>query len=82
MTTINESEQIMTDVSTDAVKTMDMDSNVNDPIDESEFTRKTIDTLGNRVRLTDKDEATNLELFCYVQCNISVIIVCFANVVV
>jgi hypothetical protein len=69
MTTINESEQTMTDVSPDAVKTMDMDSNVNDPIDESEFTRKTIDTLGNRVRLTDKDEATNLELFCYVQCN-------------
>ena len=69
MTTVNESEQPMTNTSTDAAKPMDMDSTENNPIDESEFTRKTIDNLGNRVRLTDKDETTNLELFCYVQCN-------------
>ena len=36
-------------------------------IKESEFTRKTIENLGSKVRLTDSDE--NLELFCYTKCN-------------
>ena len=36
---------------------------------EKTFTRASIDELGNRVSMTDKDEATGLELFCYVKCN-------------
>ena len=36
---------------------------------ESEFSRASIEELGNRIRLTDKDESTGLELFCYVKCN-------------
>jgi hypothetical protein len=35
---------------------------------ESEFNRKNVEALGNRVRLTDKDEVANLDLFCYVRC--------------
>lgn len=35
---------------------------------ESEFTRTTVENLGNLVRLTDQDEATGLELFCYLKC--------------
>jgi len=34
----------------------------------SEFTRANIDALGNRIRITDKDEANGLELLCYVRC--------------
>lgn len=33
------------------------------------ITRKTIDQLGDQIRLTDVDETTNLEQFCYVDCN-------------
>lgn len=36
---------------------------------EKTFTRASIDELGNRVAMTDKDEATGLELFCYVKCD-------------
>lgn len=36
---------------------------------ESEFNRTVIESLDNRVRVTDKDEATGLELFCYVHCS-------------
>jgi hypothetical protein len=36
---------------------------------EKTFTRASIDELGNRVSMTDKDEATGLELFCYVKCD-------------
>jgi hypothetical protein len=35
---------------------------------ESEFTRAAVEGLGNRVRVTDSDEANGLELFCYVKC--------------
>jgi len=35
---------------------------------KTEFSRKTVESLGNKVRITDKDEATGLELFCYVKC--------------
>lgn len=34
----------------------------------NEFTRAAIEKLGNLVRVTDKDESTGLELFCYVRC--------------
>jgi len=37
-------------------------------VTDSEFTRDNIDALGNRIRVTDKDEATGLELLCYVRC--------------
>ena len=42
-------------------------ANVN--IAEKTFTRASIDDLGNSVIMTDKDEATGLELFCYVKCS-------------
>lgn len=34
----------------------------------NEFTRDAIENMKDLVRLTDKDEATGLELFCYVKC--------------
>ena len=34
----------------------------------SKFTRESVEKLGNRVSMTDKDDATGLELFCYVNC--------------
>lgn len=37
-------------------------------ISESEFNRANIDALGNRIRITDKDESAGLELLCYVRC--------------
>lgn len=37
-------------------------------VTESEFNRDNIDALGNRIRITDKDEAVGLELLCYVRC--------------
>ena len=39
-------------------------------IAEKTFTRASIDDLGNRVIMTDKDDATGLELFCYVKCSV------------
>lgn len=33
------------------------------------FSRSDIEALGNRVRITDTDEETGLELMCYVKCN-------------
>ena len=37
--------------------------------DASEFTLKTVEELGNLVRVTDSDENTGLQLYCYVKCN-------------
>ena len=34
----------------------------------TEFNYDTIMSLGNKVRMTDKDEANNLEIYCYVHC--------------
>lgn len=34
-----------------------------------EFTRANVEALGNRVRITDTDEKSGLELFCYVKCH-------------
>jgi len=44
------------------------DNTVTDKASESEFNRASVEALGNRVRLTDNDEAANLDLFCYVRC--------------
>ena len=52
---------------TNSNKNMDITED-NDNYKESEFTRKTIEKLGNRVRLTDSSP-DGLELFCYVKCN-------------
>jgi hypothetical protein len=35
---------------------------------ESEFSRKSVEDLGNAVRMTDTDEEAGLDLFCYVKC--------------
>ena len=37
--------------------------------DSTDFTRDKIESLGNRVRITDTDDETGLELFCYVKCD-------------
>lgn len=37
-------------------------------LSEYEFSRSAVEGLGNRVRITDSDETTGLELFCYVRC--------------
>lgn len=37
-------------------------------LSEYEFSRAAVEGLGNRVRVTDTDETTGLELFCYVRC--------------
>jgi hypothetical protein len=33
------------------------------------FTRESVEALGNRVTITDSDESSGLELFCYVKCD-------------
>lgn len=35
----------------------------------SEFTRANIEALGTRIRVTDSDEKSGLELFCYTKCS-------------
>jgi hypothetical protein len=37
-------------------------------VPESEFNRAAVEELGNRVRVTDTDTASGLELFCYAKC--------------
>jgi hypothetical protein len=37
--------------------------------EEYEFTRENIEKMGNHIRLVDKDETNNLDLFCYVKCS-------------
>jgi hypothetical protein len=37
--------------------------------DASEFTLKTVEGLGNLIRVTDSDEDTGLQLYCYVKCD-------------
>ena len=39
-----------------------------DVLNESEFTRSAVEALGTHVRLVDNDEASGLDLFCYVRC--------------
>jgi len=76
MTTIAESKDIKaeepTKVSEQPVVTPTKNTPPNTILDtkvsESEFNRDNIDALGNRIRITDKDEAAGLELLCYVRC--------------
>ena len=47
-----------------------MSSNVeSETFDNLRITRDTIEKLGNRVTMTDYDEETQLQLFCYVRCS-------------
>jgi len=47
-----------------------MSSNVeSETFDNARITRDTIEKLGNRVTMTDYDEETQLQLFCYVRCS-------------
>ena len=76
MTTIAESKDTKdvepTKVSEQPVDTTTPDNHSNTDsntdITESEFNRDNIDALGNRIRITDKDEVSGLELLCYVRC--------------
>ena len=74
MTTTNDESMdnmaIVPDIPTDAGETVTMKNN-HTPINESELNsinRADMETLGNKVRLTDSDEARGLELYCYVHC--------------
>lgn len=62
MQTVNQEAEKITTISK---KNTDMTETNN--YEESEFTRETINKLGNRVRLTDS--ADGLELYCYVKCD-------------
>lgn len=52
-------------VVTETTMDMDIDSNES-PVEE--FSRATLEAFGTNVRLTDTDEASGLELFCYIKC--------------
>ena len=55
---------------TDSSQTVDYLTTVtNINIKEYELTKKNIISMGNKVRLTDSDEPTGLELYCYVHCS-------------
>ena len=42
---------------------------VNNSTTDNKITRAIVENLGNRVSMTDFDEETNLQLFCYVRCS-------------
>lgn len=42
--------------------------NISEIDSETELSRNSIEKLGSRVKLTDKDETAGLELFCYIRC--------------
>lgn len=65
MTSIIESENAKTIVSIEASE--NFDSNLI-RTNDSKFTRAAVEALGNRVSMTDIDETSGLELFCYVKC--------------
>jgi hypothetical protein len=65
MATFNESGQETVSTPTNDMVITDKSTTIND----SEITKKDIESLGNKIRLTDKDENMGLELYCYVQCN-------------
>lgn len=55
-----------TQVSSDNTETYENDSNSTE--EDNEFTRAKVESLGNRIRLTDQDVDNGLDLFCYVNC--------------
>lgn len=72
MTTIFESKNAKTTESAKASEenvenTSTQNINTTD-LTETEFTRATVESMGSRVRITDSDEASGLELFCYLRC--------------
>lgn len=69
MSTISKSQNAENE--TASTECVEKNSTVNTEVPESsetEFTRAAVEGLGNRVRVTDQDEETGLELFCYVRC--------------
>ena len=65
MNTDNESNDNTENMSSDILPN---DDNTVNPIKESEFDRSVMETLGNKVRLTDNNADAELELYCYVRC--------------
>ena len=56
---------------TASTECVEKDSTVNTKVpefSETEFTRAVVEGLGNSVRITDQDDDTGLDLFCYVHC--------------
>jgi hypothetical protein len=71
MTTTNiESMDNMTTMSNIPTRTGE-DVTQENSIPESEFNRINMETLGNKIRITDSDEDRGLEMFCYVRCGTS-----------
>lgn len=69
MTSIIESKNAKVSETTEAsTKNVETSTTANIITQESEFTRASVEALGNRVRLTDTDKDSGLELFCYVKC--------------
>ena len=69
MSSITDSQNTQATVPNTANVENDSATNTETPnVSESEFTRAAVEGLGNRVRVTDNDEASGLELFCYVRC--------------
>jgi hypothetical protein len=57
----------------DSIKESKESDVVSDNIKECEvldvISRKTVDTVGGRIRLVDRDEDSGLDLFCYIKCS-------------
>lgn len=72
MSNITESQNAQVDIPTNAstqnTENVSTPNTITNTSPESEFTRAAVDELGNCVRITDSDESTGLELFCYVRC--------------
>jgi hypothetical protein len=70
MSSINDSVEVKgTPDNTPTKKvTEEVTENAAADLSESEFSRASVEALGNRVRLVDNDEGSGLDLFCYVRC--------------
>jgi hypothetical protein len=68
-TKAEEPTKVSTQYVVDSTPNNNSDIDSNTKVTESEFTRDNIDALGNRIRVTDKDETTGLELLCYTRCS-------------
>lgn len=73
MTTISDSKNVnIQELNEDLVENVENNPTANTEFQEytdCEFTRSAIEDLGNRIRISDRDEDNDLDLFCYVRCS-------------